>query len=219
MYRHGVEALRERGDGLIYMMPDPNWAPLFRLFPAMLCDKFPLWSRPLPLEAPFPLGPGYTAGPVVPSGERVDRLWRNAARLYRCSVVRDSRSLPWKIGSGDYEVLGVDRDGKLVGLVASRHKGDRQWLICDLLAADAGGALQATLAAACNLGQERSLTKGPGEPITKIAVLATPAFMPILRDLHFTRDAYDFYFVVQALDSSLSKKEISPAEWYLSPND
>jgi hypothetical protein len=219
MYRHGVEALRARGDGLVYMMPDPNWARLFRLFPAMRCGSFPLWSRPLPLPAPLPLGFGYEAGPIVPRGDRVDRLWQAARRSHGCSVVRDSRSLPWKIGSGDYEILGVERNGELVGLVASRQKGERQWLICDLIAADTAASLRAVLVAACNLGHERSLAAEPANPITKVAVLVTPVLEPAVRELGFKRDAYDFHLVVQPLDPSLSKDEIMPARWYLSPND
>jgi hypothetical protein len=219
MYRHGAEALRQRGFGLVYMMPDPSWALLFRLFPSFRCGKFPLWSRPLPLPAPLPLGPGCTVSRLQPSGERVDRLWRSASQLHGATVVRDSRVLPWKIGSGDYEVLGVERAGELVGLVASRHKGERQWLIFDLLAADGEDALQATLSAACNLAHQRSVEADPGRPITKVAVLATPVLEAAVRGLGFARDAYDFYFAVQVLDPSLPRDDVAPARWYVSAND
>src|SRR5262249_44831100 len=32
MYLHAVKELRARGHGLVYMVPDPNWLPFFRLF-------------------------------------------------------------------------------------------------------------------------------------------------------------------------------------------
>lgn len=219
MYRYGVEQLRARGDGLVYMVPDPNWVRLLRFFPMFRAASFPLWSRPLPLPEPIPLGDGLTAGPCAPRGEQVDALWQKSSRLHACSVLRDSRALPWKVGSGDYEVLGVRRGGELVGLVASRHKGDRQWLICDLLAADSGPSLRATLAAACNLGSERAAAASPDRPISKAAVLTTPLLDPVVREFGFQRDRYDFHLVVQVLDPSLPAADVDPARWYVSAND
>jgi hypothetical protein len=216
MYRYGVEALRQRGVGLIYMMPDPTWVRLLRLFPTMRCGCFPFWSRPLPLPEPLPLAASFRVVPADLRGERVEHLWRAARELHGCTVVRDSRTLPWKVGSGDHEVIEVERGGELVGLVASRHKGDGQWLICDLLAADGGEALRATLAAACNVGNERALA---GAPIRKVGLLVTPPLEAAARDLGFARDAYDFYLAVQPLDPALSWDEVGPKRWYVSAND
>ena len=42
---------------------------------------------------------------------------------------------------------------------------------------------------------------------------------PIVRDLDFVRDAYDFPLVVHVLDSSLSKEDLNPSQWYFSAND
>jgi hypothetical protein len=219
LYTHGVEALRARGCGLLYMVPDPGWVRLLRLFPSVQCGAFPLWSRPVPRDAPLPLGQGYAARPLAGWGERVDGLWRRAARLHGCQVVRDSRSLPWKTSHGAFEVLGVERGGELMGLVASQGKGDGQWLVCDLLAADAGPSLRATLAAVANLARERALAAPPDRPVSKVAVLTTAVLEPVARELGFTRDEYEFPLAVQVLDPALAKADVAPGRWYVSAND
>lgn len=219
MYQYGVEEMRRRETGVLYMVPDPKWVRLLRFFPRFAHGKYPLFSRPLPLGELVPLGEGFSAGPCEDSGERVDRLWAKSSRLHSCQVVRDSRSLPWKVGSGDHEITGVERGGELVGLVASRHKGDRQWLICDLLAADAGPCLQATLAAVCNLAHERAVAAPADNPIRKVALLTTPLLEPVVCQLGFARDQYDFHVLIEVLNPVVEKAEVAPGRWYFSAND
>ena len=111
------------------------------------------------------------------------------------------------------------RGGELVGLSASRRKGE-QWLICDVLATDLRDSLRATLAATANLANAKApVFKAAGKPVPKVTVLTTPAMEPIVRDLDFVRDAYDFPLVVHVLDSSLSKEDLNPSQWYFSAND
>jgi hypothetical protein len=221
MYNYAVKALRARGDGLIYMVPDPRWLRLFKMFPFLRCGSFPLWQLPLPLAEPLPPGDGYNASRLTGlDDERIDRLWERARKLYDCLVVRDSRTLPWKLGEPGYEVVGVERGGELVGLASARAKGDRQWLLCDVVTADAGEAMRETLLAAVNLGHERALAAADApKTIHKISVLATPLMEPALRALGFQRGPYDFPLVVHVLDTSLSKHDVSPARWYVSAND
>jgi hypothetical protein len=217
MYLFGVNQLRSAGTAVLYMSPDPSWIRLLRLFPRFQIGSFPLFSRPVPIERPFDLG-DFKVAPVVPSGPAIDRLWARSARLHGCQMVRDSRSLPWKIGGGDYDVLGIERGNELVGLVASRQKGERQWLVCDLLAGD-GPSLRATLAAACNLASERAARAPADRPIHKVAVLATPAMEPVARELGMARDEYEFHLLVEILNPVVGKEAVAPARWYLSAND
>lgn len=225
MYNYAVKALRARGDGLIYMVPDPRWLRLFKMFPFLRCGSFPLWQLPLPLERPFGQADGYSAAPLALDdldNPRLDRLWEQARRLYDCLVVRDSRTLRWKLGEPGYEVVGVERGGELVGLASGRPKGDRQWLLCDVVTADAGDAMRETLVAAINLAQERALAAvaaGSPKPLRKVGVLATPLLQPALKALGFQRDTYDFPLVVHVLDPSLTKQDVDPARWYVSGND
>ncbi|HVF48481.1 MAG TPA: hypothetical protein VNA19_00260 [Pyrinomonadaceae bacterium] len=220
MYMHAVKALRARGDGLLYMVPDPRWVRLFRMFPKFQAGKFPLWRLDLPLRTELPMPEGYDAAPLaVLDDERIDRLWTAWSRFHDCSVVRDSRTLPWKIGGGDYTVLGIERAGELVGLVASRKKGDRQWLVCDVLAADDKESLRATFVAVVRLAHERSLAAPASQPICKVTVLVTPVLEPTLRALGFVRDAYDFPVIIHILNSAIGKDEIAPSKWYVSAND
>jgi len=219
MYLRGVKELQAMGERLIYMVPDPRWVRMFELTPFFQCGSFPLWSLPLPLPAPMPLGEGYTASRLVSWDERVDRLWEKCAQLHGCLVVRNARTLSWKIANAKYEVTTVERDGELVGLAASRAKGDRQWLICDMLFADTGDDLRATLAAAANVAHEQALEANADKPIIKVSVLVTPNMETVAASLNFKRDAYDFPIVVHTLDSSISLGDVAPSQWYVSAND
>jgi hypothetical protein len=225
MYLRAVDEFRARGTGLMYIVPDERWVGLFKRWAMALkmfkikYASFPLWSLPLPLAGGLlPLGDGFTASPLT-TWDEVDQLWETSRKLHRCMSVRDAGMLRWKLAQARFTVTAVERDGELVGLVASREKGDRQWLICDLLAADAAAALRATLAAAVNVGHEESITRGGADEIRKVAVLATSVMEPVVRSLGFVRDEYDFPLVVHVLDKSLSADDVKPERWYVSAND
>jgi hypothetical protein len=219
MYLHGIKTLGDRRRGLIYAVPNPRWLRALQVTPFFQYGTFPLWSHPLPLEAPLALGPGFTAGMLEQHDKRIDGLWEKASRLHGCQVVRNSRTLPYKVGSSVYAVLGVSKHGELAGLAVSRSKGDGQWLICDVLSADAGPSLRATLAAACNLADEKARTATPVKPISKVALLTTPTMELAARELGFARDTYEFPLVVHVLDETIRKDEVAPPRWYVSAND
>jgi hypothetical protein len=220
MYMHSVKALRARGDGLIYMVPDPRWVRLFKMFPKMHGGTFPLWRLDLPLADAPSMPEGYTSAPLdALDDERIDRLWAAWSRFHDCSVVRDSRVLPYKLGGGEYVVLGIEREGELVGLVASRKKGDRQWLICDVLAADDADSLHATFVAVIRLADERARSAPQSQPICKVTVLVTPVLEPVLRSLGFSRDCYDFPLILHILNPAIGKGDVAPSKWYVSAND
>ncbi len=218
MYRLAIESFREKNAGLIYMLPDPLWKRAFQFLPDFQIGSFPLYSMKLPLAEPFSLPDGYKAVEIEASDERIDGLWEKSARLYNCSIVRNTKSVAWKTSHFKFLCRGVERNGELAGFVALLHKGrDRQFVLCDLLAADVE-SLRATLCAACNLAHEYKL-QNPSEPLDKVAVLTTELMQPIVGDLGFYKDKYNFLVVIQALDSSLTEKQIAPSRWYASAND
>lgn len=219
MYSCAARELQALGEQFIYMVPDPRWVRLFKMLPMLKHGSFPLWSLPVPLSSPLPLGEGCTAGALSGWDERVDRLWEAASHLHGCSVVRDSRTLPWKLGHAKYTTTAVERGGELIGLVASRPKGDRQWLVCDMLMLDDKDALRATLAAVANVAHENSVAAPAEKPINKVAVLVTPVMEKAAQELGFARDDYDFPMVVHVLDPSISPEEVAPERWYISAND
>ena len=219
MYNHAVEELRTMGEQLVYMVPDPRWTRLFKMFPDFQTGSFPLWSLTVPLDGLFKLNESYIAAPLENWDERVDCLWEKSARLYGCVPIRDCAALRWKLADDAFTTTAVEKDGELIGLVASRHKGDRQWLICDMICADAGESMRATLAAACNVAHENSVARGGKKAIHKVAVLTTPLMQPIVESLGFKRDAYDFPLVIHILDSKIAPADVAPARWYLSGND
>jgi len=220
MYRHAITELQARGEQLIYMVPDPRWFRLFKMFPFLQTGSFPLWSLPLPIEELPSLGQGYRAGALIAwDDKRLDQLYSAARRLHGCMVVRDAASLRWKLGNANYTVTAVERGEELVGLVAARAKGDRQWLVCDLLALDDYEAMRATLAAAVGVAHAKSLESNGAQPVHKVAVLVTPVMERAARNLGFVRDDYDFPLVVQVLGESIAPEEVDPARWYVSAND
>lgn len=225
MYFRGVDEFRARGIGLIYIIPDERWAGFLKRGHIILkmagvkFATFPLWSLPLPLtNGPLPLGEGFTASPLT-TWDKVDQLWESARKLHNCMVVREASILRWKLAQARFNVTAVERGGELVGLVASREKGDRQWLICDLLAVDEGPAMRATLAAAVNVSHEEAVTRAGANELRKVGVLATPVMETVVSELGFVRDEYDFPLVIQPLDKSLSIDDVKPERWYVSAND
>ena len=225
MYLRGADEFRARGAGLMYIVPDERWVGLFKRWALALkmfkikYASFPLWSLPLPLTTELlPLGDGFTASPLT-NWDEVDQLWETSRKLHRCMAVRDAGALRWKLAQAIFTVTAIKRGGEFVGLVASREKGDRQWLICDLLAADDGASLRATLAAAVNAGHEESVARVGANDLRKVAVLATSVMEPAVRSLGFVRDDYDFPLVVHVLDKSLRAADVRPERWYVSAND
>jgi hypothetical protein len=219
MYTAGLELLRDAGNALIHMVPDPRWVRLLKVFKGLATGFYPLWSRTLPLEEPLPLPPGHRVRPVELADPRIDRLWSCFSKLHRCSLVRDSRSLPWKLGRFGDTVQGVERGDELVALVASRSKGDRQWLVTDLMFNDGEDSLSAALAAAANLGDSRRLEFDETRPLRKVGVLATPVMLSAVRELGFERDDYDFPLAVHVLDPGLTPSTVDPGAWFITPSD
>jgi hypothetical protein len=217
LYRHGFEEMRRRGEKLVFVMPDPRWRRVIQMIPDVQHATFPLWSLPLPLASPFPMRSDYRTTQVTDQDQRVDSLFAKAATQYQCMVVRGADTLMKKAGPPEYELLGVERSGELVGVVASKQKGDRQWLIGDFMAADPEAANE-TLKAACNLADVRS-REVSAAPVLKAAILAPPQMLPLLKELGFSRDKYDFHLFVKLFDNSLSPEDVDPSHWYVSAND
>lgn len=217
MYLRAVKELSAMGEQLIYMVPDPRWVRLFQMIPFLNCGSFPLWSLPVPLTQPFELPEGYAARPLENWDAQVDELWAKSSGLYGCAVRRDAQLLSWKLANAKYDVMVVERAGELIGLVASRAKGDRQWLICDALFADAEDSIKWTLAAAANVAHEQS--KNTEKPLHKVALLLTPNMERAAASLGFKRDNYNFPLAVHILDSSIAAADVAPERWYVSAND
>jgi len=217
LYRHAFEEMRRRGEKLVFVIPDPRWRRAIQMLPDVQHATFPLWSLPLPLASPLPLRPDYRTIQLTQQDQRIDSLFARAATQYRCMVVRNADSLMKKAGPPEYELLGVERSGELVGVAASKQKGDRQWLIGDFMAADSEAA-EESLKAVCNLADRRS-RDGSAAPVLKAAILATPNMLPLLKELGFLRDKYDFHLFVKLFDNSLSPEDVNPSQWYVSAND
>jgi hypothetical protein len=219
LHRYALQELHARGEQLLFMVPDPRWMVLIRMLPGFMHASFPLWSLPVPLASKFELAAGYTWAPLIDWNWRVDKLFAKAAEQFACMIVRDSPALFKKAGPPDYHVLGIERSGELVGVVASKAKGDRQWLIYDLLAADPD-AETAALQAACNFAHARAIeAAASAAAIRKVAILALPRSRLSLEKLGFRRDKYDFHLVVKVMAGSLSSADVHPSLWYLSAND
>jgi hypothetical protein len=217
MYGFAEKIAKERGDGLFYMLPNPGWTRLLKMFPGLTYGKFPLWSLPLPLAQPFDI-PGYTVTNFQPGDTRVDALWERSAEVHPCLTVRDAQTLAWKSSFGRTHTLCVERGGELVGLVVSMFR-DGQWLVTDMLTKDLEDSLVATVKAVSNFANVQRQNWQHKFPLRKVAILAVAGMLPVLQQLAFQRDDYDFLFMVQPLRPDILKSEVAVENWYVSAND
>lgn len=222
MYKYATKQFVLQGVYLIHMLPDPRWARAFHLLPGVKICNFPLWSLPLPKEKiKSELPEGYMMENINPSDSRIDNLWIKAAKVYGCCIVRNTKFLPWKLSHGNYQLLGIMFESRLIGLLAFINRAnDKQVVICDVLAEDEN-ALEMTLRLSSlkisdfkfSLPEEQKLR------LDKIAILATPQLEKIISKIGFVKDNYKFPLIIQILNSSLSKKNLKPERWYVSAND
>lgn len=221
MYSHAVDTFKENGISLIHMIPDPRWSGLLRFLPALQVGSFPLWSIPLAVEEKFDLPPEYSIKTIAPDDKQIDLLCEESSRLYGCSVLRNSASLPWKTSHGNYQLTGVYKDGQLKGVVSSVAKlKDKQWLICDMITSDGDESLTTTIRAAYNSAMDYKITElKQGEELHKVAILSTPLIERSITLLGFKKDSYKFPMLVHLLDPTLTKKQVAPERWYASAND
>ena len=219
MYNYAMDEFKKEGVGVIHMLPDPRWSKAFEFIPDVQVGYFPLWSLALPLQQKFILPDAYTVSPIKPNDERIDILCEKNNKLYGCIFSRNTVTLPWKTSHGDYRLIGIFNNEELAGVAVSIFKpNDKQWLICDMITADAEEAMDATLKAACNEAQD-FMAANDETVIQKIAILATPLIQKKIEGLGFKNDNYRFPIVIQALDTSLSKEQVAPERWYASAND
>jgi hypothetical protein len=215
MYGLGVELAAQDGFALLFSLPNPGWQKLLRPSSNGSATVFPLWSLRLPKESPSADAADCKAGPVENWDAEVDDLWTKTAADRGCLAVRDAATLRWKALRTGFEATAIRVRGQLIGLVLSQTSAE-QWLICDLLAAGES-AVRKSVAAVCALAEERSAAMEKGYP--KVAILATPALQEPLAALGFSRDQYDFPFMVRGLSSNLQPEAIAAEHWYVSAND
>ena len=221
MYSFGCDLLRARGFGSVYMLPDARWVRLLQMMPNLVRGSFPLHSLKLPLERPFDLGSDIRVSVLTNWDARIDRLFEATAGRFGSIVRRDSETLSWLVGSatGTFDVLGIERDGELIGVVASQERGDFQWLIADMLTVDGQESLALTLKAVANHAHGKVGDSSTRKPIRKVALLQLPGFADVTASLGFARDQYDFPMVVTRLDSSIATEDIIPERWYVSATE
>ena len=223
LYNCGREALRSRGAGIIYMLPDPR-LQRFRFSSHIHLATFPMWSQTLPLESRPLLPEGFDVADTDGSDPRLDTVWKASTSHCPCSLVHDSRTMPWKISLYRMNALGIFSDGEMKGFVTSRPKGDGQWEICDVVTADLGPSLEATLAAACRQAEDKARQareRFNADPLKKVTILATPNLQPALAKLGFAADPsnYQFVLTVDILDESLPVEKVAPHRWHLGAAD
>ncbi|WP_276502517.1 hypothetical protein [Terrimonas pollutisoli] len=221
LYNQAVSFFREEGIALIHMVPDPRWSRAFQFVPFFQTQSFPLWSKPLAENVTTDLPQEISIQKIEPSDARIDALWTQASQVYSCQLVRSTDILPWKISHGDYHLTGVFYDSELTGLFTTLRKAkERQWLICDIVTKDGRDGLRNSLQAACfSINKEHSALPFHEQQNNKIALLSTPLIEPVIKEMGFRKDNYQFTLVVHLLSEQLSKHDVNPRDWYVSAND
>lgn len=218
MYNHAINTFTKLGVGLIHMMPDPRWVRAFKFLTKAQIGSFELWSLPLCGKANFSLPGEYEVKPISASDEQINLLLQKNDRHYGCVLPRNTSTLAWKVSLGNYHLLGLFHQNELIGLSASQPKEkDKQWLICDVLAADNLSAFDAVIKATYNAAL--AYVQHHETAIGKVALLVTPLMERRIESLGFQKDNYRFPFVVQVLDKTIPKAQVAPERWYVSAND
>lgn len=221
MYKIVGNQLTKLGTTLIYMIPDPRWSRVLQAFPFVLTHRFPLFTRTITTTDVNPLPSAITILPINSSDIEIDNLWEKSAVVYSCSIIRNSKSLPFKTSHGNFKVYIVKQNNQVAGLFVFVYKQkDQQWLICDLLSIDKNESLSVVLEAACFTIQQEVKAGITGNYSGKIAILATPAIEAIVKQQGFEKNDYHFTLAVHVLNKDgIDKKNIAPENWYVSAND
>lgn len=222
MYKIIWDDLATKGVPLIYIVPDPRWSRVLQAFPFIHTHRFPLWSKSLTASSDFQIPAGISISKINPCDPAIDLLWEQSANVYNCSIVRNSKSLPWKTSHGNYQVYAVSHAGSITGLFVFIYKQkDNQWLICDMIVKDKSDHLVTTLLAACQtIQEENNNIIQESKPQSKIAILATPAIENAVKQLGFQKENYHFTLAVHILNNKIiDKKNVIPVNWYISAND
>ncbi len=221
MYRFATKHFVSQGVYLFYMMPDPRWARGFKMIPGVQVASFPLWCLPLDKTISEQLPEGYSVENISPSDPRINELWANTARLYNCSIVRDTDFFSWKLSHRNYKLFGVTHNSRIIGFAAFIYKKEIKGIaLCDVLAEDEV-ALKLTLQLACSSASNFKLALPANEQLDceKVSILATPLIQKIVEPMGFEKNNYKFSLAVHVLGKELSKKEVNPERWYVSAND
>lgn len=222
MYKIIANQLTKEGIAMIYMIPDPRWSRVLQAFPFIHTHRFPLYTRVAVTNDEHIFPDTITTSKISPCDTEIDMLWEECATVYSCSIIRNSKTLPWKTSHGHYKIYIVKRNDRAIGLFVLIYKQkDQQWLICDLLAIDKNESLDIILQAACSTVQKEIKTSQlANDQAAKIAILATPAIEEVARRHGFEKNDYHFTLAVHVLNKDdVDKKDISPENWYISAND
>lgn len=222
MYKKVADTLSQQDVSLIYIVPDPRWGRVLQAFPFIMTHKFPLWTLQLPLNKLFILPADISSKEIDPSDPEIDELWPKATQSYSSTIIRNTKTLVWKTSHGNFKVFAVYKQEELIGIATVVYKGkDSQWLICDMVTKDNDESLAMTLTAAFNeIHHENESTQNSAGQVKKIAILATAPIEKVISQLGFVKNAYHFTLAVHALEKNkIDKKEIAPANWYISAND
>lgn len=219
LYALGVQHLTDEGADVISMLPDPRWTRIFKMAPFFQIASFPLYSRALAGGDLPTLTDNSSLISLNLSDERIDALEKTQRFFYDSQIIRERSMLKWKLSLGHYYLFGIEKQGELTGFFAAVMKNDnRQWLVCDILAADTGPALKNCVVGAV-LAAQQAKVDGTGPNLEKVALLATPTMQAALEPLAFYPDDYEFTLVVQPLDRQDKPEDWKPSGWYVSAND
>ena len=222
MYARVTEDLSKKDIPFVFIIPDPRWNRVLKAFPNIMTHRFPLWTLSLPLTRKFEQEPDYISKKIASDSIEIDEIWQKAALTYTAMIVRNRHLIRWRTQFGDFKTYAVYKGGNIVGFFAAVYKSkDHQWLICDLIAADTEQSLKNTLLYACNiLADEDSLLNRSNEAPRKLSILATPPIEKVLLSAGFVKNDYHFTLAVHALDKkNIDRRDVNPANWYISAND
>ena len=214
-----LEEIAARGGGVIYALPEAGWVPFFRRLPfgKFLIEQYPCVSCEVPSNTSTFADSldGTEVELLAEVGAEVEALWQQAKVNYpiRCGVVRNQAWLRWKHGGN--LILGMRQhpERSLTGYAAIRKDG----LVFDLLTTEPK-QLRRLLHGVIEF-LSRQHWGGNSLHVTQVKVMRTPLLAPVLDQLGFAENGFQFVFVCTTVGSSVTLEQLAPERWHLMPGD
>jgi hypothetical protein len=215
LYNHSIKLLRKKGVDLMIMLPDPRWKPLIRFIDAHGAS-YPLFKKNIDDHFVHKAEKGIVTRLIEFYNNEIDDLWVAVKKQDVIMIVRDRQMLEWKNSHRDYKIIGVYKNGKLVGITTFLEKAkDKQIQICDILYENDSVK---TLVLS-QVSDFITRTYSGSEEFVKVVILVTESFRESLLKIGYKLDDYNFFFVLKRINESLTKEVLDFSKWYLSAND
>lgn len=213
IYNYSLKILAEMNFDLVFFMPDPRWKPISRLIKVSVAE-FPLFKIEIKQYENI-TKTDFNVKSIGFDDPDIDDLWKESMKLKLNMIVRNKEILKWKNSHRNYQIIGIYKREKLIGIAVYIEKGnEKQIQICDILYAK-----NEFLSPVVNAIRKFLNHLYINSEFKKIVILVTDNLKESLIKSGFIQDDYNFLFGIKRLNKKISKEKLNISNWYLSAND